>query len=389
LAGGRAGGNLSGMDETTPTQPLPGPPEEPKRLYRSRDDRVIGGVCAGIARYFGFDPVIARVVAVALVFVGGAGLFIYLAAVLLVPDQDGDAIASSQTLRGRALVVLAAVLLVAAAGAFVPWGWDWFLGGFLVPLAFLALLGFGVWWVLTSAGGEGEGRAASTLRVALLGLALLVGCAILAVGAGWAAAVGGGTVVAILVIAAGVMLVAGAFFARVRWLIAPALAVALPLAVVAAAGIEVDGSVGERTYRPAAATDVRDTYELGIGSLVVDLRDADLAPGDHDLKLDVGIGEAVLLLPDGACARTEAHVGAGVVQVFGRDNGGVDVDWDGDETTPPGAPVVVLDADVGLGRVYVDDEYDDHRDWERGFDHDDRDEDERGVSVVCAGSDNA
>ena len=45
---------------------------EPKRLYRSRDDRMIGGVCGGLGRHFGIDPVIVRIAAVVLLLFGGA-----------------------------------------------------------------------------------------------------------------------------------------------------------------------------------------------------------------------------------------------------------------------------------------------------------------------------
>src|SRR5919198_1853515 len=62
----------------------------PRRLYRSRGDRVIGGVCAGIARYFNIDPLIVRIAAVALVFVGGAGVVAYVAALLLIPNEGED-----------------------------------------------------------------------------------------------------------------------------------------------------------------------------------------------------------------------------------------------------------------------------------------------------------
>jgi phage shock protein PspC (stress-responsive transcriptional regulator) len=64
-----------------------GPEGSPRRLYRSREDRMIAGVCGGLADYFGIDPAIVRVAAVVLVFAGGAGLLAYLAAWLLVPDQ--------------------------------------------------------------------------------------------------------------------------------------------------------------------------------------------------------------------------------------------------------------------------------------------------------------
>src|SRR3954465_15461819 len=61
---------------------------EPRRLTRSSDDKVVAGVCAGLARYFNVDPVIVRVVAVVLALIGGAGIAGYVAAWLLVPTDD-------------------------------------------------------------------------------------------------------------------------------------------------------------------------------------------------------------------------------------------------------------------------------------------------------------
>jgi PspC domain len=52
------------MSDQDTTRQLPSPdppPREPKRLLRSSDDRVIAGVCAGLGRYFGIDPVIVRI----------------------------------------------------------------------------------------------------------------------------------------------------------------------------------------------------------------------------------------------------------------------------------------------------------------------------------------
>src|ERR1700710_679820 len=65
------------------------PPGPPRRLLRSRDARILGGVCGGLARYFNVDPLIIRIAAVALVFVGGFAVVAYLAALLLVPEDDG------------------------------------------------------------------------------------------------------------------------------------------------------------------------------------------------------------------------------------------------------------------------------------------------------------
>lgn len=56
-----------------------------KRLYKSRKDKVIDGLAGGIAEYLGVDPVIVRLVFVALIFAGGAGLIIYIIGMFIVP----------------------------------------------------------------------------------------------------------------------------------------------------------------------------------------------------------------------------------------------------------------------------------------------------------------
>ena len=61
---------------------------EPKRLYRSRDDRIIAGVCGGIAEYFGWDPTLVRIGYVLLFF---PGLFLYLVMVVVIPEKPADA----------------------------------------------------------------------------------------------------------------------------------------------------------------------------------------------------------------------------------------------------------------------------------------------------------
>jgi hypothetical protein len=160
-------------------------------------------------------------------------------------------------------------------------------------------------------------------------------------------------IVAAIVIASGVALIAAAFVGGARLLILPALALALPLAVVSAAGVDTDGGVGERDYRPQQAADVRDRYELGLGSLVVDLREAQLPPGDRELDLKVGVGEAVLVVPEDVCVASTARVGMGAVDFFDDQNGGVDVDWEDRPPAPPGRTRLLVDADVGIGAFEV------------------------------------
>ncbi len=59
-----------------------------KRLYRSRKDKVLGGVCGGIARYLGVDPVVVRLIwAVVTLLSMGMGILAYLLAWVIIPEE--------------------------------------------------------------------------------------------------------------------------------------------------------------------------------------------------------------------------------------------------------------------------------------------------------------
>jgi phage shock protein PspC (stress-responsive transcriptional regulator) len=58
-----------------------------KRLYRSKTDRKIAGVCGGLAQYFDIDPTIIRVIAVVSIFFTGAGIIAYIVLALVVPIE--------------------------------------------------------------------------------------------------------------------------------------------------------------------------------------------------------------------------------------------------------------------------------------------------------------
>ena len=60
------------------------------KLRRPDDDRIIGGVCGGIGQYFDIDTTLVRLAWVLLTLVtSGTGIFIYLLAWLIIPDEDG------------------------------------------------------------------------------------------------------------------------------------------------------------------------------------------------------------------------------------------------------------------------------------------------------------
>src|SRR5262249_12473492 len=58
-----------------------------RKLVRPTEGRVLAGVAAGLARYFGISPVVYRVAFTALVLLGGSGLILYAAAWLVIPDE--------------------------------------------------------------------------------------------------------------------------------------------------------------------------------------------------------------------------------------------------------------------------------------------------------------
>jgi hypothetical protein len=159
------------------------------------------------------------------------------------------------------------------------------------------------------------------------------------------------------VIACGVSLVGGAFRGGARWLIAPALVLALPLGAVAATDLDVRGTWGDRTFHPATATELADGYEMGVGSMKVDMRDVDLPSGRTDLPLEIGMGEIQVLVPEGTCVTTDADVGVGAVNVGNGDQGGIDVDVTDDRYVAPGVPELHVSADVGIGHVVVGDRF--------------------------------
>ena len=59
-------------------------------LTRPSDDRMVAGVCSGIARAFGIDPLIVRIAFIVLTLAGAAGIPLYLAGWLLIPDEESQ-----------------------------------------------------------------------------------------------------------------------------------------------------------------------------------------------------------------------------------------------------------------------------------------------------------
>jgi len=64
---------------------------EQKRLYRSKTNRIIAGVCGGLGEYLGIDPVLIRLVFVLLAIAGGCGILLYIIAWIIIPIEGAEA----------------------------------------------------------------------------------------------------------------------------------------------------------------------------------------------------------------------------------------------------------------------------------------------------------
>lgn len=113
---------------------------EPRLLRRARDDRVIGGVCGGLGRYLGVDPVLLRIAFVILAVAGGGGLLLYVIAWILIPEQrEGEdlgtirpsSVDSTRLVVGGALIAVGTILLLNLS---IPR-----LGRYFWPLALIAV----------------------------------------------------------------------------------------------------------------------------------------------------------------------------------------------------------------------------------------------------------
>lgn len=111
-----------------------------KKLYRSRTNSMIGGVCGGLGEYLNVDPTIMRLVAVLLVFANGIGLLAYIIAWIIIPRNPGIEVEVVVTERselnrllpGLALIFLGLVFLL---NNLIPW----FRFRYLWPLILIVL----------------------------------------------------------------------------------------------------------------------------------------------------------------------------------------------------------------------------------------------------------
>jgi phage shock protein PspC (stress-responsive transcriptional regulator) len=347
-----------------------------KELHRSRDERILAGVAGGLGRYFDISPAFFRIGFAILTLVGGAGILLYVAAWLVIPDDgESDSIVSEALRRHRdrpwllagvGLVAIALVSLLAQADFWPNSGFAW---------ALLLLGGLAIMFAQRRADdgtppddsnaaddSTAPGDAATPVARPRQPSLFLPGLGVLLAAAGALAfldAVGvdvrWDVALAVGAIGTGVAVVAGvALRRRTGGLVVVGLVLATLAVAVSAVDVRLEGPIGSRVYSPVEASDLKRDYDISIGDLELDLSNAVLAAGDTEVDANVGIGELRVIVPDGVAVDVDASASAGEVTVFGRSESGVDADRSASIHAPGSDQTLRIDAHVGLGDVIVE-----------------------------------
>jgi phage shock protein PspC (stress-responsive transcriptional regulator) len=350
------------MTETTET--IPNAAAEPRRLTRARDGRWLGGVCAGLGRYFDLNPMIYRIGFVALSLAGGTGILLYVAAWLVMPDDGvedsiaGEAIKNHRDqpwlLVGVGLLAFAVLVGLSSTHLWPSPGNLW-VAAALVGAAIVWRQAGGVRVRVTTPGAPAEPRrrrrslgpvAAATL-IAGLGLVALIDVAT-------GANIDWRIVLAVAAVVLGGLVAAGAATGHsVGSVIFLGLAVLAALAVALVVRVPIFAGVGDRVAHPVAYASVGGSYKQGVGNLDVNLQDVRFPGGETHVKATLGIGDLVVRVPENVTVKVDARAGTGQVILFGRSDDGTSVHEHTTEYGADPARVLVLDARVGLGQVEV------------------------------------
>ncbi|MEP6695289.1 MAG: PspC domain-containing protein [Pseudonocardiales bacterium] len=377
------------------------PPTSRPALRRSSVDRKIAGVCGGLGRYTGIDPIVFRVVLAVTSIFGGLGLLIYLGAWLFL-SADGDTASPVEALLGRGLSRTSATntLLLAVAAclalAFV-------VGRPSFPLVALAVVGVvlfvrhrqpaGLTTISDAPGATFSPpvaeshppdpppfaphgpygppyagapvvpplptprRVPSPLgRIVLSATLLLVG-AMAAIDQVHGVHIPAPAYVAAALALVGCGLVVGAWFGHARWLIAVGLVLCVALAVASAVphARHIGTATGNRTWVPMHASDIHAVYQLGAGNATLDLTRVDFTDATAATTVHLGVGEVRVLLPAHVDAIVHGSTGAGALEILGKRANGTGLR---ETVTDPGADgtgggTLHLFLDNGIGNVEV------------------------------------
>ena len=263
-----------------------------KRLERTKSPRIFAGVAGGLGRYFDLSPAVFRLGLIVLTLLGGAGILVYLAAVLVVPEEGSDQSFAERVLSERNER---------------PW----------------PLIGLGI-----------------------VGVAIAVLLAQAAAGAGWV----------LVLIAGLIVLWMSRREKKRRGIVVAAFAfIGLFIAAIATAtvitfawfNVSLNDGVGDKTYQPTSNNNLKEKYELGIGNLRVDLSRVGPITKETHIKATVGLGSLRVIVPQDAAVSINANGKLGDLTVLNNHDDGKNAELS------VGQGPLVIDANVGAGRIDV------------------------------------
>lgn len=247
--------------ETPPDDAAPPPegPLPPRRLTRSRTERVLGGVAGGLGGYLGLDPVLIRIVWVALVLFGGTGILLYIIGWVIIPEEEPGAeqvriergAPSTHASAGTSGALILAVVLIAVGS-----------------IALLRSIDINV----------------PSWQIVLSGVLALVGAGLIAQAP---RGLNGGLVATGIIVS---VILAGAGSTRFS------------------IDIDADNAFSDHSESPSSAVALERSYSHAFGSFTLDLGDLDLStlrPGTTDIEIDAAFG-SVEIRHGGLPVRVEA-----------------------------------------------------------------------------------
>ncbi|MDQ1495680.1 MAG: hypothetical protein QOG69_2163 [Actinomycetota bacterium] len=381
-----------------------------RNLRRSSDDRVIAGVCGGLGRYTGLDPIIFRIVLATLAVFGGIGLLLYALAWLLVPQDNAATSEAHRIFQGHAgvlptlaaigvgiigvlavvdvahhgirgplalIVILAVIVFVVvsrrnnggsrAGGPYAATG-----APYAAPVAFVPPTATGTTAPLGPPAGFAPSRPAyvppppppprpprepSMLLPLALSAGVVIAGVLFALDASRSIDISAQAVFAAALLTIGLALVIGTWIGRARALIAVGVVLAVLLAITAAIDVPLRGGIGSRLYNPTSVADLKSSYHLGIGDQTIDLSQLQLGGKTVNVTATVGMGRLIVDVPADVKVVTHGHTGAGDLRIFDVLSSGTDVTRTITSAASSAAAAssgeIDLDVRVGLGQVLV------------------------------------
>ncbi|MGH3725314.1 MAG: PspC domain-containing protein [Mycobacterium sp.] len=358
----------------------------------------LAGVAAGIGYRYNVDPLLVRVIFVVTTIFGGAGAVMYVACWLLMPTARY----TSPYHESKVKMVFWIVVLLLIGGPFIdpdrdPWGLvsavvllgGWYLlyqrqtdppsalatdptnaadqpsaaeddqsdtmtapvdpskpeteqlSAPLSPPAWDPLRAAPFAWDLPNPAPLPAPPSKPKSRVApvTIGAAIILSAVLVAIGL-----LGGSWVTPIVVAAAalvalGIGMLAGARRRSGYSLIFLAVPLAGFVIVASAVGqLDVSHNIGDQSYRPAEASDIQGDYQIGMGTITLDLRQVKLT-GDKTVNLRAGLGEVQVLVPASMNVRSKCEVNVGSFECV---------------PSPVGTgPVLTINAKINVGSIEV------------------------------------